>query len=72
MEKIENIKSLLNTITSSETKNRSDVINLLSKEFKVKPATVESNWICKGYYPERHLDAIIQLFQNLIYSEKLA
>ena len=71
MEKIENIKNLLQEILKLDVK-RTEIIEVLSSEFKVKPTTVECNWISKGYYPDKHLDRLVEILQNLIYNKNIS
>ena len=62
-----NIKNLFNQVD-----NKFDFILLLSKEFKVKPNSIRTNWFATYYsIPNKHQARVIQLLQNTIKTQNL-
>jgi hypothetical protein len=62
-----NIKNLFNQVD-----NKFDFILLLSKEFKVKPNSIRTNWFATYYsIPNKHQARVIELLQNTIKTQNL-
>jgi len=62
-----NIKNLYNQVD-----NKFDFILLLSKEFKVKPNSIRTNWFATYYsIPNKHQARVIELLQNTIKTQNL-
>ena len=62
-----NIKNLFNQV-----ENKFDFILLLSKEFKVKPNSIRTNWFSTYYsIPNKHQARVIELLQNTIKTQNL-
>ena len=63
----ENIKELFDKI-----ENKYKFILLLSKEFKIKPSSIRTNWFSTFYsVPDKHQKRVIELLQNTIKSQNL-
>ena len=62
-----NIKNLYDQVD-----NKFDFIILLSKEFKIKPSSIRTNWFSTFYsVPDKHQKRVVQLLQNTIKSQNL-
>ena len=62
-----NIKNLYDQVD-----NKFDFIILLSKEFKIKPSSIRTNWFSTFYsIPEKHEQRVIELLQNTIQRQNL-
>ena len=63
----QNIKELFNQID-----NKFDFILLLSKEFKVKPNSIRTNWFSTYYsIPEKHESRVVEILQQTIRQQNL-
>ena len=63
----QNIKDLFRNV-----KNKTEFIELLSKEFDRKPASIRNNWFASFYsIPQEHEERVVELLQRTIIAQNL-